>query len=362
MSQVDLARDAWGEKDGDFSRSATARPTAVADADARVSSHAATDDLPNWNAIDEDVTCPLCEYNLRGLATPRCPECGYRFTWQEMLAPERRRHPFLFEHHPNQNYYSFRMTLWHGLWPRRFWTTMHPVQPHRKLRMLVYFLLVSILSVALYVPSTVIQTAIVTVWSLSSARENDLLMLNQSGNEQWRDQLIRRYGSVEAYLDAIYPKAERKAVVREIWKDFNWMARFPGFVLQRWGFLIGSVVLWPLATIVSLMVFQASMRRARIRLVHVARAVVYSYDVVLWMTGAMLLVALLKLTMNLYTVGLMEVASYGAAVILLGIFSYRLWAAYRYYLRFDRPIATVAASQLIALLLVANLVLGIIVW
>ena len=25
---------------------------------------------------DRDVTCPLCKYNLRGLTTPRCPECG----------------------------------------------------------------------------------------------------------------------------------------------------------------------------------------------------------------------------------------------------------------------------------------------
>jgi hypothetical protein len=25
---------------------------------------------------ERDVACPLCEYNLRGLLTPRCPECG----------------------------------------------------------------------------------------------------------------------------------------------------------------------------------------------------------------------------------------------------------------------------------------------
>src|SRR5436305_13805040 len=24
----------------------------------------------------QDVACPLCGYNLRGLTTPRCPECG----------------------------------------------------------------------------------------------------------------------------------------------------------------------------------------------------------------------------------------------------------------------------------------------
>ena len=25
---------------------------------------------------ERDVACPLCQYNLRGLMSPRCPECG----------------------------------------------------------------------------------------------------------------------------------------------------------------------------------------------------------------------------------------------------------------------------------------------
>src|SRR3954471_8593244 len=25
---------------------------------------------------ERDVPCPLCQYNLRGLLSPRCPECG----------------------------------------------------------------------------------------------------------------------------------------------------------------------------------------------------------------------------------------------------------------------------------------------
>jgi hypothetical protein len=26
--------------------------------------------------LDRDPRCPLCQYNLRGLTSPRCPECG----------------------------------------------------------------------------------------------------------------------------------------------------------------------------------------------------------------------------------------------------------------------------------------------
>jgi hypothetical protein len=29
--------------------------------------------------VDRDLYCPRCRYNLRGLATPRCPECGLTF-------------------------------------------------------------------------------------------------------------------------------------------------------------------------------------------------------------------------------------------------------------------------------------------
>lgn len=34
--------------------------------------------------IDEDLPCPECEYNLRGLTMPRCPECGHRFAWTDL--------------------------------------------------------------------------------------------------------------------------------------------------------------------------------------------------------------------------------------------------------------------------------------
>jgi DNA-directed RNA polymerase subunit RPC12/RpoP len=32
------------------------------------------------------VACPTCGYNLTGLSEARCPECGTRFTLDELLA------------------------------------------------------------------------------------------------------------------------------------------------------------------------------------------------------------------------------------------------------------------------------------
>jgi hypothetical protein len=55
---------------------------------------------PDWNSITDDAFCPLCNYNLRGLTEPRCPECGHRFAWKDLIAPDGMIYPFLFEHQP----------------------------------------------------------------------------------------------------------------------------------------------------------------------------------------------------------------------------------------------------------------------
>jgi hypothetical protein len=34
--------------------------------------------------LNEDVSCPKCQYNLRGLTVPRCPECGFEFAWADL--------------------------------------------------------------------------------------------------------------------------------------------------------------------------------------------------------------------------------------------------------------------------------------
>ena len=87
------------------------------------------------SAVRDAVRCPLCDYDLRGLAEPRCPECGYRFVWEDLTDPTRRRHPYLFEHHPRRNFWSFRRTFIAGLRPRRFWSTLYPAQLSRPSRL-----------------------------------------------------------------------------------------------------------------------------------------------------------------------------------------------------------------------------------
>src|SRR5438477_10336608 len=90
-------------------------------------------------ALDDKLLCPLCDYDLRGLIEPRCPECGYRFEWAELRDPTRRLHPYLFEHHPERNVRALIRTFRTSLRPWRFWSQLFPTQAPRRRRMIVYW-------------------------------------------------------------------------------------------------------------------------------------------------------------------------------------------------------------------------------
>lgn len=56
------------------------------------------DGAPDWDAIDFDVTCVRCGYNLKLLGQPRCPECGLEFEWAQVVTYHQQSSDFLFEH------------------------------------------------------------------------------------------------------------------------------------------------------------------------------------------------------------------------------------------------------------------------
>jgi hypothetical protein len=121
-----------------------------------------------------------------------------------------------------------------------------------------------------------------------------------------------------------------------------------------------AVLLWPWATLLSLMIFRISMRRARIKPVHVLRCVVYSFDAVFWWGWTWLLIsAVLGTLAILHAEWWYWFQQYVLVAQLLWLLftTYDLIIAYRTYLRFDHPIATVLASQLIVGLLAIVLLL-----
>lgn len=83
------------------------------------------DGVPDWERIEFDVCCARCGYNLRGLAQPRCPECGLEFEWALALRQAVSESDFLFEHQWRRRpIRSFVVTVWRSFRPRKFWRSV----------------------------------------------------------------------------------------------------------------------------------------------------------------------------------------------------------------------------------------------
>jgi hypothetical protein len=253
------------------------------------------------------VACPLCEYDLRGLAEPRCPECGYRFTWEELRDPSRRIHPYLFEHHPERNVRSFFDTLAAGMRPQRFWSTLYPTQPSRPGRLLSYWVIAAPLTLA-----------------------------------------TAAHGWLTAAGVAALLRTQRFAP-REPFEVARWTVLYD-IGAGGHGLLAVMCLAWPWLTLAALLVFQVSLRRARLKGTHVLRCVLYAGDLCLWVAPLMLLLVLIALLSGTWPPRASSSWAPLVAGVLVPWLFYRLHTAYRLYLRFDHAGATVLASQVIVAL------------
>jgi hypothetical protein len=287
-------------------------------------------EVPDWDAVGHDLACPLCDYNLRGLQEPRCPECGHRFAWRDLTDPRRRKHPWLFEHHPDRNLWSFWKTARGGLRPLRFWSSLSPAQPSRPRRLVLYWCIAA--TIGLLGPAS----PYLAVWGQSALRARQApapyqyLARLPAGGVRW----------------VTTTRAPPPALDLE-----------DAFEIVGPGYLASAAwaVAWPWFTCLTLMVFRVSMRRARVKTVHVLRCVVYSSDPMIWAGIAMLALTGFALAADgaiseQQFIGLSEALLAGLYLIVVT----KLGAAYARYLRFDRPWATVIASQIVFALLVLN--------
>lgn len=271
---------------------------------------------PDWNAITQEVACPLCGYNLRGLLDPRCPECGYPFDWATVLHPEKYRHPYLFEQHPSRPHVSFFRTLGHHLRPIKFWKTLEASHPVRPARILLY-------------------------WSGCCL----LLVL---------------FGGLGLWNILGYPTSWRW-FVRSLFKFLD----LPQAGVC--GTLLAVMALFPWLSFVTLLIFQQSMRRSKIKAVHVLRCAIYCGDVVVWCAVAFAMIVLnanpdqnlenLRHPLTSFVLaGNSLVAMVGWSLLAMMLVNgWRLWAAYRFYLRMPGALAAAVASQMIVLLVIFGL-------
>jgi hypothetical protein len=128
----------------------------------------------------------------------------------------------------------------------------------------------------------------------------------------------------------------------QAWEDFA------GRYAMGWA----TACAWPWATLLTLMIFRASMRRAKVLPGHVRRCVLYSFDAVLW--GGLAVAAMQAVAMLQWVRGGPHEMRHAWVVfalpVLWAVVTYRLGRAYGRYLQFDRPWATVIASQVIVAL------------
>jgi hypothetical protein len=305
--------------------------------------------------VREEVRCPLCGYELRGLVDPRCPECGHEFTWAEVLDPERQVHRYLFEHHPERNVWSFWRTAWGGWRPGRFWRELRPAQPSRGRRLVGYWV-VTVAFVLLGIGGMFGLVLVDAAKQRASERAWALAYYSPGSAGQPQIALLRsRFGSVQGYIDTVMPTPSHAAFYWQeaivFWRNTCVEAPFTPMVL-------GAYVAWPWATIGGLMVFQVSMRRARIRPIHAVRCVLYSFDGGIWIGLGMVLVLSVIAWPGLQGVkpGLAMFWIYWvpwAAVGLLAFSVARLGVAYRRYVRMDHAWAVIVSSQLMVGLVAA---------
>ena len=302
------------------------------------------------SAEGEAILCPMCDYDLRGLVEPRCPECGYTFDWQDLRDPARRLHKYVFEHHPERNVRSFLRTMIGGLRPRKFWTGLLPSQPSRPRRLLIYATVIAaltLLPIALFAATQVGRS-----WSdLSRLRRQWAATLATPRGKM----IVQRQfpGATTAQvLDRLAPRPS----LRRILRNTRLGALFLAVVVLQAG-----PVVWVAFTLASLTILQVSLHRARMRQIHLVRCVVYCADAFAW--AQLLLIAatsvLLILTVSFPSqAGLLR---FGGAwwndertilwtfacptIAMLLVFQYRLIVAFRTYLRFPQPVFTILLTQ-----------------
>ena len=287
----------------------------------------------DWEAVQKDVLCPLCDYNLRGLTEPRCPECGYRFEWPDVLDPSRRIHSYVFEHHPDRNMWSFWKTLLGGLRPRRFWLSLHPAQPYSPRRLVLYWLI--------YSSFTLVAVLLAVSWMcVETSRRNRVsrpIVLAQAQNGvpiYWhRESFLEQFDSIEQYVDLMYP-VDPIPVIRHV---LSWL----GGALILISLLMIS---WPWLSVLAMSVFGISMRHARVRPIHICRSALYSFDhsILVGVSIILSVGGIVTRQLNLQHFFLILPIIY---MIVLIVYIYRLCVAYTKYLQFHWPIPVVLTSQ-----------------
>jgi hypothetical protein len=232
----------------------------------------------------------------------------------------------------------------------RFWTSLHANHRVHPVRLAVYWSLAAAVVLGSGFGLRYAADAMELWRDNEAVRRSMTNSVASSGFSPFLQQATRTHGSLAAYLDAFYPVPPSRRFFAEV--DV-WDRRALPLKLTL------AAVLWPAATFATLMIFVASMNRARVRRVHVLRCAVYSGDVAVWAAVPWLVALLFPDDLRREEAAMTALA---IAVVLWIVASYRLLTAYRYYLRFENAGGVVLATQVIVGLAAACVFVRELVW
>lgn len=277
----------------------------------------------------ERLTCLKCGYHLFGLSETRCPECGTQFTWSEALDNYRRRQNPLFEYQCGKHFIrSAIRTWWWCLRPTKFWKRIDIHDPPQVVPLLIWVLMCLV--------AFAVSVAVTT------------------GIAQW----------LPRYMYALSRPAR--------FRRTGW-AQLPSWVLRvasnpEFARVVVSVLAWTVFSLVALLVFRQSMRRCRIRTVHVIRVWAYSTPTMLVVAGVTtVIVEILKAELTRGR------SRFPFEILVGGVFvAYVMWAqrcAYRHTIRMAHSFGVAICAQLMAVLATMSagpigvlLILGVLFW
>ncbi len=304
-----------------------------------------------------DLACPICSYSLRGLAEPRCPECGYRFDWDALRAAIKAKHPYLYEHGRGPAIMRMVRTFVHGLRPGKFWATLSAATEIRLRRLALYWIVV-----AMFVVAGIL--VIVPYAKFRGDARRDLAMQTRQNLISGDAGQSSRRARMEADTQVDFHRRRRfwkptpvamvvAILAAGVSRMVTWRGLGRGYSesLVYVIYAAALAVLWPWITLALLGIFVQSRGRAKIRWAQLVRCVVYSGDVAIFCGVAAIAFGVFQASFDRRFQGVIPEAIFLLLLTMVAA-GWKLSIALGKYLHMPHALAVAASTQIIALLLV----------
>jgi|GEM_PF-6910716 len=300
---------------------------------------------PAWETIPHEITCPLCEYNLRGLAGNRCPECGHQFNLSELLKAKESEHPFLIEHGRRGLLERYRKTFRTSIGVRGIWQTVTPSHRLNAGRLVAY----KLSQWAMFGVGSVVVLVVMIGYSVAAHAYARVELARRFSHRTHSKDMVQTMVDQEMPSLAFTAHVSNAMVVVE--------DNLPPLII-----MFGTMVFWPWLLFITQFVFLESLRRKQIHRAHLLRCAVYSSDVaVFWFVPFLLVFGGVEFlrphSMSVFGAWggsgwneLLNDAMRCSLPLMLLWLTWRLVQAYRSYLRFPHAAASAIGAAVITIL------------